>query len=155
MSHLKLNHCRVLCADNVAPDQHTRVLHCPLICKLGFIDKSVDSVALRSDCVDVQADLELHIPLMARDKCRQWQEKFKTIFPWRAAYMYILHIDTYIYTYIHIGSIVPHGSVRVRLILSYTAGTYSHTPFMTSIIRSLSKQILIIVCLLILVIIYK
>ena len=34
---------------------------------LGLIDLPVDSVALRSDCVDARADLELHWPYMFED----------------------------------------------------------------------------------------
>ena len=34
----------------------------------GFIDVSADSVVLRLDCADAQADLELHCPHKARDK---------------------------------------------------------------------------------------
>ena len=30
-----------------------------------LVDLSADSVALRSDCVDAQADLELHCPYLA------------------------------------------------------------------------------------------
>ena len=44
-----------------------RELHCLLIFKKNHYILA-DSVALRSDCVDVQADLELHCTHMAFDK---------------------------------------------------------------------------------------
>ena len=53
-----------------------RELPCPLFCKImGYIDLSVDSVALRSDCMYTQDNLELHFPHMAYDKCSLWQKK--------------------------------------------------------------------------------
>ena len=62
-------------ADSVNPDQpaHQRS---SLICKLhhrqiekGLIDESADRVALRSECADSKADLELYYPHMMYDKC--------------------------------------------------------------------------------------
>ena len=52
-----------LSTDRVATDQYEiYIVSC-------FIDVSADSVALRSDCTDAQADLELYCPHMVEDWC--------------------------------------------------------------------------------------
>ena len=44
-----------------------RELHCPLLCKIGILDISADSVALGSECVDAYADVELECSHMSED----------------------------------------------------------------------------------------
>ena len=39
----------------------------PLVCKTEYHQSTTDSVALRLDCVDTQADLELHCSHMSED----------------------------------------------------------------------------------------
>ena len=63
-------------ADSITPDQpiHPHSLICEikyqLFCKeYGIIDVSAESVALWSDCTEVQAHLELHRPLISEDQC--------------------------------------------------------------------------------------
>ena len=62
-------------ADSVALDQPahqrspTRELHRALVCGIRFIDSSADSVALRSDRADAQADPEPHRPQKACENC--------------------------------------------------------------------------------------
>lgn len=67
--------CKMSHSKSVGSDQsaHARSLtwelKCPLVYRIGvYIDMLADSVALRSDCVNAQPDLDLHCPRISDDK---------------------------------------------------------------------------------------
>ena len=52
-------------ADSVAPDQSAHTIQCPFVSQRCLFFYSLYSVTLRSDSVDVRADLQLYCPHMS------------------------------------------------------------------------------------------